>query len=342
MKPVTAEARRLLDTVLLPRRPPFHANTIRLGHHASIALGGEPPAVAAIDGFVVPPDPARGTPALAVRRYRPRPIASAGRTAAVPGGSAMAPGSEAMAPGGDPAIVWLHGGGWVSGTLEGFDTFGRALANATGRQVLMVDYRLAPEAPYPAAIDDCCAAYTAIVARAAALGIDRQRIVAGGDSAGGHLAITMTRWLIAAGAAAPRALLLVYPVTDARLGTDSYGEFAEGYNLSAGLMAWFWQQFVPQGTRRDGKPLAAEHPDLSPVLAGDLARLPPALVMTAECDVLHDEGVAFADAMVRSGAVAEHVEFPGMIHGFIRFSIALPQAEAILATMRDWLARRGA
>ena len=310
------DVRRLLDTILVPRRPPFDAMSLRLGHQASIGLlGGSPPSVRTVDGFTVDPDSRWQTPRLAVRRYRPD--------------------GEARR-----AIVWLHGGGWVVGTLDGFDGMARALANASGSQVFLVDYRLAPEAPYPGAIADCCAAFHRIVQLAPSFGVDPARIVLGGDSAGGHLTITTARWLAAAGLPLPAALLLLYPATDARMQDDSYLRFADGYHLTAAQMAWFWARFAPQGTWRDGQPVTDAHSDLSPVLANDLGRLPQSLVVTAEYDVLHDEGVAFRDALVRAGVAAAHVDVPGMIHGFIRFRGAVRQADAVLGMMAGWLDRR--
>ena len=316
------EVRKLLDTVLLPRKPPFDAAALRLGHFASTELlGGEAARMHSVDGFAVDASERWGTPQLAVRRYQPGAACSR-------------------------AIVWLHGGGWVTGTLDGYDTVARALAQASDSQVFAVDYRLAPEAPYPAAIADCTAACEFIVAHADRFGIDAQRLVLAGDSAGGHLAIGTARWLAGAGPARdesmhrPAALVLVYPVTDARMMHGSYGRFADGYHLSAAQMAWFWQQFAPQGLSSGGKPVSLEHPDLSPLLADDLPNLPPTLVVTAQCDVLHDEGLAFASALGNAGVEHEYLEIPAMIHGFMRFRAAVRQArelpQQITAQLDRW------
>ncbi len=301
------DVRRLLETVLLPRHPPFDLASLRLGHLASQeVLAGEVVPVATVDGFTVDPDPRRGTPRLAVRRYQPRPGCSRG-------------------------IVWLHGGGWATGTLDGYDAVARALAVAADSQVFMVDYRLAPEAPFPAPLADCAAAFAQIADRAADFGLDPARLVLGGDSAGGHLAIGVCRWQAAAAAPGPAALVLAYPVTDARMLHHSYARFGEGYFLSAALMAWFWQQFLPQGLTIDGAPATLEHPDVSPLLAPDLHVLPPTLVVTARCDVLHDEGQAFAGALRNAGATYDYLEIPAMIHGFLRFRAALRQARDLPA-----------
>jgi acetyl esterase len=238
------------------------------------------------------------------------------------------------------AIVWLHGGGWVVGTLDGYDTVARALAVAADSQVFLVDYRLAPEARFPAPLADCTAAFSYIASHACRFGIDPQRLVLGGDSAGGHLAIGATRWLAAAGAPArPAALALVYPVTDARMLQGSYARFADGYHLSAAQMAWFWQQFLPAGLVTDGDALALQHPDLSPLLADDLHVLPPTLVATAQCDILHDEGQAFAAALRNAGVEHDYLEIPGMIHGCLRFRSALRQARELPAQITARLDR---
>ena len=314
------DVKALLETVLLPRNPPFDAASLRLSHLASQELlGGEPVPVAAIDGFTIDPDARLGTPRLAVRRYQPR-------------------------AGCRRAIVWLHGGGWVTGTLDGYDAVARALAVAADSQVFMVDYRLAPEAPYPAPLADCTAAFDWIAAHAARFDLDPARLVLGGDSAGGHLAIGVIRWLAAgrlgrAPQAAPAALVLVYPVTDARMLHNSYARFANGYYLSAAQMAWFWQQFVPQGLEVDGVAVTLEHPDLSPLLADDLHALPPTLVVTSQCDILHDEGQAFAGALRNAGVECDYLEVPAMIHGCLRFRAALAQARALPAQVTARLDR---
>jgi len=321
-----ADVRTLLETVLLPRNPPFDPDSLRLGHLASQeVLAGELVPVMAIDGFTVDPDARLGSPRLAVRRYRPR-------------------------DGCRRAIVWLHGGGWVNGSLDGYDAVARALAVAADSQVFVVDYRLAPEAPYPAPLADCAAAFCHLAAHADRFGIDPGRLVLGGDSAGGHLAIGLCRWLAGrlAGFAAvdrqatlpkPAALVLVYPVTDARMLHNSYARFAQGYHLSAAQMAWFWQQFAPAGVEVDGKPVTLEHPDLSPLLAEDLHRLPPTLVVPAQCDILHDEGQAFATALRNAGIDCDYLEIPRMIHGCLRFRAALRQARELPAQITARLDR---
>ena len=178
-------------------------------------------------------------------------------------------------------------------------------------------------------LDDCTVALAQIAREAERFGVDPARIVLGGDSAGAHLAIGAARRL--PGVAA--ALVLAYPVTDARMLHPSYGRYADGFYLSAAQMAWYWEQCLPAGAD-------LEDPDLSPLLAHDLPSLPPTLVVTAECDVLHDEGLALAGALANAGVRHAYLEEPGMIHGFMRFRSMLPQSRAlpgrIKALLEDW------
>ena len=216
----------------------------------------------------------------------------------------------------------------------------RALAVAADSQVFVVDYRLAPEAPYPAPLADSTAAFEYIAAHAGRFGLDPARLVIGGDSAGGHLAIGVARWLAGAGSAArPAALALLYPVTDARMLHGSYARYAQGYYLTPAQMAWFWQQFAPPGLLAGGEPLTLEHPDLSPLLAHDLHCLPPTLVVTAQFDVLHDEGLAFAGVLGSAGVEHEYLEVPGIVHGFLRYRAALPKARQLPAQIAAQLDR---
>jgi acetyl esterase len=199
-------------------------------------------------------------------------------------------------------VAYLHGGGWVMGALDSYDTPLRALANASGAIVAHVDYRLAPEHRFPAALDDCLAAIRWLATRE-----DRLAVI--GDSAGGNLATVAARRLRGE---VPLALqALVYPVIDARLNTPSYREFAEGFGLSAASMRRFWGLYLDGAER--------SHPDASPLRATDLAGVAPALVVTVEADVLRDEGERYAAALREAGVEAELVRIPGAIHGCFRW-----------------------
>ena len=205
-------------------------------------------------------------------------------------------------------IVWFHGGGWCVGDLDGFDRVARQIANASGHLCLSVDYRLAPEDPHPAAVQDASAAVAwASGPGAQQLGTDPGRVVVGGDSAGGNLAAVAARHH----ASRLRAQILVYPATDARMAGESYREHAEFKALPADAMGFCWKTYMAGA---DG-----EHPDVSPLRATDLARVPPALVAVAGYDVLRDDGVAYAEALRAAGVPVQVERYEDMPHGFVRW-----------------------
>jgi acetyl esterase/lipase len=222
-----------------------------------------------------------------------------------------------------PGLVYLHGGGWVIGSLETHDVPCRMLAERANAVVVAVDYRLAPEHPFPAAPEDAYAATAWVAAHAAELAVDPGRLAVGGDSAGGNLSAVVS--LMARDRGGPRLAhqLLVYPVTDARCDTASYRENGEGYFLTTGGMRWFWGHYVPSAGDR-------EQPYASPLRAPDLRGLPPALVLTAEFDPLRDEAEAYAARLREAGVPVRVVRYPGMIHGFISFLVSFPQAHQLL------------
>jgi acetyl esterase len=214
--------------------------------------------------------------------------------------------------------VWFHGGGWVIGDLESHDNICHVLAGRSGHAVLSVAYRLAPEHPFPGGLEDCVRAVRWARTNAGALGLDPERIAVGGDSAGANLAAVVCQT-----APVPlRQQILVYPVTDARGGSASYVENADGYFLTAAGMRWFVDHYLAAGTA------TAEDPRVSPLLASDaaVAKGPPALVITAGFDPLRDEGVAYADRLVGLGVPTNHVHFPGQIHGFFSMPHVLGDA----------------
>ncbi len=208
-----------------------------------------------------------------------------------------------------PLVVYLHGGGWMLGSVESFDTVVRALANAAGTLVLSVGYRLAPEDPFPAGLDDALCAIRWAAAHAEELGADPQRLAIAGDSAGGNLATVAARRL--RDEVPLRMQVLIYPVTDAGCNTASYGEFGERYGLTAASMQRFWNLYLNGG---DGL-----HPDASPLRAEDLAGSPPAFVLTAGFDPLRDEAEAYCDALRAAGVEVECSRYEGAIHGFWRW-----------------------
>ena len=231
----------------------------------------------------------------------------------------------AAPPGPLPALVFFHGGGFVIGDLDTHDAPCRTLANAAQCRVIAVDYRLGPEHPFPAAVEDCLAAVRWVAGHAGDLGVDSSRIAVGGDSAGGNLSAVVS--ILARDAGGPKIAfqLLFYPATDSTLVTQSKIDFASGYLLEADLVAWFWAAYS------GGVELDLADPRLSPARAASLAGLPPALVLTAGHDPLRDEGRAFAEALDAAGVRATHIDYPGTIHGCINMAGVLDAGRAMLA-----------
>ena len=196
-------------------------------------------------------------------------------------------------------MVYFHGGGWVLGNIESHESICRAIANASGAIVVTVDYRLAPEHRFPAAAQDAYAATSWVAEHAGEFGGDPGRIAVAGDSAGGNLAAVAC--LLAKDRNGPRMAfqVLIYPITDYNLHNASYSQFAEGYFLTRSEMAWYWEHYV---LKRDDR----THPHAAPCRVDDLSGLPPGLVITAEFDVLRDEGEAYARRLQSAGVPVTH------------------------------------
>ncbi len=237
-----------------------------------------------------------------------------------------------------PVTVWLHGGGHVVGSLDSYDRLCRVLAAGADCVVVSVDYRLAPEHKFPAAVEDSFAALCWVGDHAAANGWDPARVAVAGDSAGGNLAAVCAILAREQRAPALRFQLLVYPATAAHADSQSQREFAEGHLLTRRVIAWFQDHYL----RND-----ADRTDFryAPLLASDLAGLPPALVVVAECDPLRDEGIEYAERLRAAGNVCTLTCYPGMIHPFFSMSGALQSArEAVdeaAAALRRSLAAPG-
>ena len=233
-----------------------------------------------------------------------------------------------------PVLVYLHGGGWVVGSVETHDPFCRLLCEAAGVIVLAVDFRLAPEHPYPAALEDTLTAYHWAAEHAQSLGGDAQRLALGGDSAGANLAaVTANRLCAQDETTRPAALMLLYPVMDhPSAGHDSYIERGTGSGLEASLMEWFWGLYLAGA--------APENPEISPLRMQALPALPPTLVATAEYDPLRDEGVKYAEKLAAAGVKVAHLHAEDMHHNFpvhpgtvMRF----PQSVKALKDVAGWL-----
>jgi acetyl esterase len=211
--------------------------------------------------------------------------------------------------GAKPAIVFYHGGGWVIGSLETHDGVCRAFANAVDAIVVSVDYRLAPEHPFPAPVNDAFAALEWVHEHADELGVDVEHIAVAGDSAGGNLAAVVAQLARDAGDPQVCFQLLIYPVTDYEFDSASMNDNAEGYILSRDAMRWFYSHYLSD-------PAEGANPRVSPIRGSDLSGLAPALVITAEFDPLRDQGMAYAAAMSDAGTPVVAWTYDGMFHGF--------------------------
>jgi acetyl esterase len=306
-----AQIRHLLETVF--RAPPGTASpdvgALRCAaEEAPGLLGGSPETVASVIEAVA----AGESHNVALRIYTPEA-------------------ATAM-----PLLLYAHGGGWVTGSLDSHDRVCRMLANRLPAIVVAVDYRCAPEHVYPAALDDVCSGWHWARAHAAALGSDTGRFVVAGDSSGGNLAAALTMRLRARGLPLPDLQLLLYPALDATCSRRSYRDFATGYSLTGKQMAWYWDTYRASA--------AADAVELSPLAAIDLSGLPPAVIAVAECDVLRDDGVDYARALAAARVPVRVVDCRGMIHGFLRWGGAVPAGvtwmNEIASASRDMLAGR--
>lgn len=229
----------------------------------------------------------------------------------IPGPGGDIPARYYLAPGADRSrmMIYLHGGGWVLGSLTSGDSCARFISEHAGIAVLSVDYRLAPEHPFPAAPDDVLAVFDHLVENAATYGVDPRRIAVGGDSAGGNLAAVLCLDAVRRGGPAPCFQLLVYPATDFTTERPSREEFREGYFLTARQMDWYADHYVPTAEQRaDWR--------ASPLLAPDLSGVAPAYVAVAGFDVLRDEGEAYAHRLRAAGVPTALRRHSGLIHGF--------------------------
>ena len=231
-----------------------------------------------------------------------------------------------------PALVFFHGGGWTIGDLDTHDVLCRSLAIGARCAVFSVEYRLAPESPFPAAVEDCVSATKFVAENHKMLKVDANRVAVGGDSAGGNLAAVVALQARDAGAPALCFQLLIYPATDQKLDTDSLVRNGEGYMLTRSLMERFRGYYLPR---------AADYADwrASPALAKSHAGLPPAFVLTAGFDPLLDEGKQYAGLLARAGVEVAYRDYPDMIHGFILMGGALETANAAVAECCEQLSR---
>jgi len=222
-----------------------------------------------------------------------------------------------------PALVAFHGGCWIVGNIDVSDRPHRALADATGCVVVAVNYQKAPEHPFPVPLQDCYAGFRWTLEHADELGIAPDRVGVIGDSAGGNLAAAVSLTARDLGETLPAVQILIYPALDARMATESARQNADGYGLSTADMVWAYEQYVPDPARR-GDPL------VSPLQAPSLRGLPPAVVVTAEFDVLRDEGLRYADRLEADGVPVVRRHFATAIHGFLWMGASVDEGAQLL------------
>lgn len=241
---------------------------------------------------------------------------------------------EHVQAGDAPGVVYLHGGGWVIGSLGGYDDLCRRLATAADAVVVSIDYRLAPEHPFPAPVEDAVSATRDLLARASDLGVDPRRVAVAGDSAGAALATAVARRAAREGwDIRPVGQLLLYPTADADGDWPSKRDLATGHALTAASMRWFYDHYLPDPALRD-------HPDATPLHATDLTGLPRAHVLVASHDPLRDEGMAYARALADAGVPVTTTMAQGLLHGYLRWTAVVPEAARHLAmlggVLRTW------
>jgi len=233
-----------------------------------------------------------------------------------------------------PVVMYFHGGGWVLGDAATYDAFMRRLVHGTGAAVVFVEYRRSPEEHYPVPLEECYAATKWVAEHGAELGLAPSRLAVAGDSAGGNMATAVC--LLAKERGGPRiaAQALIFPPTGPGYETESLREFGQGYFLTAETSRWFWRQYAPDR-------LADKEPTACPMLAtlDQLKDLPPALIMTAECDILRDEGEAYARKLMQAGVTVTCTRYLGAIHGFMGANalIETPATRAATAQMSAML-----
>jgi acetyl esterase len=291
------------------------------------ALGGRP-----IETLSVADARAQTIQQSAPLNKRPTPVASVlNRTIPGPGGELPVRIYRPEGSGPFPTVVYFHGGGFVICNLDTHDGLCRALCDASRHQVVSVDYRLAPEHKFPAAINDAHAATRWVFEHAAEIDADPARICVAGDSAGGYLATSACIRLRDEGGPMPRGQVLVYPITTLHLDTTpSYAEFADGYGLTRAMMVWFLAHYLVD-------PSAANDPLGSPLLVPNLSGLPPALIFTAEYDPLRDEAEQYAARLAESGVPTVLSRKSGMFHGYLRYVGLLDQARDGIEEVSSWL-----
>ena len=298
------KARGLLDMVQRVGVPRFHELDVPQARRASekllFAFRPDAPPVASVTEV---PIGRRDGSVLMARLYRPLQATS---------GQVL------------PLLVFYHGGGWCVGDVPSYDVVCRELANGAGCAVLSVEYRLAPEHPFPAAFDDALLAPDWAMEHADLLEIDPERVALGGDSAGGTLLLGVAlAWRDRAGVSPLRYLAAIYPCTEIRSNRPSRETYGDGYFLDRDTLRWFFERYLPNGESEDWR--------ASPMRAESLAGLPAMTLVTAGCDPLTDDCLAFAERAQAEGVTVRHHRYDGMVHGFFTLGGYFPQANVAVA-----------
>jgi acetyl esterase len=290
-------------------RPPYETlpatEARELSRQGRAAVQPDPPDIASVENVPVPAP--HGV--IPVRIYKPLTLPKTGLA---------------------PSLVFYHGGGWVIGDLESHDVVCRQIATEAGLIVAAVDYRLAPEHKFPAAVDDSIAATKWVATNAEKLGIDANKLFVGGDSAGGNLAAVVAMHARDNGGPRIRGQVLIYPVTDLAMTHASYQDPETGVLLTHSMMRWFRDHYLADHTQIDDW-------RVSPLRMANLKDLPPAFVLTAGADPLHDEGDEFARRLKQAGVAVTHVNYPGQFHAFITMGRLLPKANKSIGEIGAWL-----
>jgi acetyl esterase len=225
-----------------------------------------------------------------------------------------------------PVVVYFHGGGWVLGSIATHDNLCRRLADVSGSMIVSVDYRLAPEHPFPAAFDDCLEATQYVSKNANRLGIDPERIAVCGDSAGGNLAAAVALKIRDQAKFQLDSQWLIYPVIEPNFESNTYQMCAEDYGLTRHIMRWFWDQYVPA-------PVDRQNPYASPSMSESLEGLPYTLVITAEYDVLRSEGEDYAKRLMDACVPTDLIQYDGALHGFMHFSAVFDDGQGAVTDL---------
>lgn len=275
----------------------------------------------------------RSLQVLAEKFDLPCPVAVTRRDITLPGGAGDRPARlyDTRPDAVDrPCLLYLHGGGWVQGGIDTHDGLCGQIALEAGIRVIALDYRLAPEHPFPAGPDDVLAAFRALQVEPARWGVDPARLAVGGDSAGGNLTAVLMHDLAEAGQPMPAAQVLIYPAVDARMATRSMEALRNAYVLPRDRVGWYMDQYLPADTDRDG-------PRVSPLRSPHLAAQPRACILVAGHDPLWDDGLMQAAALEAAGVPVTVLRYPGQIHAFISARRAIPQARHATSAISRWL-----